>query len=122
MAPVSERVGTDADLGLSPAKARHRPPRPSGLPPEVERQAISKTLDDYCRPLLDEMILAVGNRSSRSVAKTAKVREKRVTWLKRLQNHGARLDAGDPMASDDFSWLWRKLALSICGGDHRPIA
>lgn len=71
-APLVERT----DLEQSMAEARQRPPQPSGVPPEVERQVISTALHDHCRRILDEPIPALGNRSPRSAVKTAKGREK----------------------------------------------
>lgn len=106
-APMVERT----DLAQSLAETRQRPPRASGLPPEVERQAIGKALEDHYRRILDEPIPALGNRAPRSAAKTAKGREKVVAWLKGLENHGARLGPDDPMAGYDFGWLWRELGV-----------
>jgi hypothetical protein len=85
------------DLEQSMAEARQRPPQPSGVPPDVERQVISQALEDHYRRILDEPIPALGGRSPRSAAKTAKGRKKAVAWLKMLENHGARHDPDDPM-------------------------
>ena len=59
-----------ADLGQSLAEARQRPPQPSGVPLEVERQAISRALDGHYRRILDEPMPALGNHPPRSAAKT----------------------------------------------------
>jgi len=99
------------DMGQSTTKARQQPPQPSGVPPDVERQVISQALDDHYRRILDEPIPPLGNRSPRSAAKTPKGREKVVAWLKRLENHGARHNPDDPMASYDFGWMWRELGV-----------
>ena len=58
---------------------------------------------------LDEPVPALGNISPRRAAKSAKGREKLVAWLKLLENHTARHDPADPMASYDLSWIWREL-------------
>ena len=100
-----------ADLGRSPARARQQPPQPSGVPPEVERQVISKAMDDHYHRILGEPIPSLGNRSPRSAATTPKGREKVVAWLKMLENHGAALRADDPMAGYDFGWMWRELGV-----------
>ena len=99
------------DLEQSMAEARQRPPQPPGMPPEVERQVISRALHDHYRRILDEAIPALGNRSPRSAAKTPKGREKVVAWLKMLENHGARHGTDDPMAGYDFGWMWRELGV-----------
>ena len=106
-APLIER----ADLGQSLTEARQKPPQPPGMTPEVERQVISKALDDHYRHILAEQILTLGNRSPRSAAKAPKGREKVMAWLKRLENHGAGLSANDPMTGYDSGWLWRELGV-----------
>ena len=40
---------------------------------------------------------------------SAKGREKLVAWLKLLENHAAKRDPAEPMASYDLSWIWREL-------------
>lgn len=72
---------------------------------------VSQALEDHYRRILDEPIPALGNRSPRSAAKTPKGREKVVAWLKRVENHGAGLDASDPMAGYDFGLMWRELGV-----------
>ena len=106
-APLVERAGLDQML----AERQERPRQPSSLPPEVEREVIGKALDDHYRRVMDEPIPALGNRSPRAAAKTAKGREKVAAWLKLLENHGARRDPGDPMAAYDFGWMWRELGV-----------
>jgi hypothetical protein len=53
-----------------------------------------------------DMPASRGNRSPRTLAKTAKGWEEVAAWLKLLENHGARLEQRDPMASYDFGWMW----------------
>ncbi|MGK7865452.1 hypothetical protein [Falsiroseomonas sp. E2-1-a4] len=105
--PLVERANLDQML----AEGRGQPRQPSGLPAEVEREVITKTLDDHYRRVLDEPIPALGNRSPRAAVKTAKGRDKVVAWLKLLENGGARQDASDPMGAYDFGWLWRELGV-----------
>ncbi|MGK7862627.1 hypothetical protein ACFHNC_09235, partial [Falsiroseomonas sp. E2-1-a4] len=99
------------DLDQMLAENRGQPRLPSGIPPEVEREVISKALDDHYRRVLDEPIPALGNRTPRAVVKTAKGRDNVVAWLKLLENGGARQDAIDPMGAYDFGWMWRELGL-----------
>jgi hypothetical protein len=85
---------------------------PSGLSPEEERSVIQKMLTDHYRRTLDEPIPALGNMTPRKAVKTAKGRAKVVAWLKFLENRTTRTPASDPMASYDFSWLWRELGIA----------
>ena len=72
-------------------------------------------LTDHYRRTLDDPIPALGNRSPRQAAKTAKGRDKVVAWLKMLENASGRQELGDPMASYDFTWMWEELGV----GDER---
>jgi hypothetical protein len=87
------------------------PPQPSGLSPEQERKLVHQGLDDHYRRVLDEPVPALGGKSPRAAAKTAKGREKVAAWLKMLENHAARRGPGDPMASYDIGWMWRELGV-----------
>jgi hypothetical protein len=61
--------------------------------------------------VLDEPVPALGGKSPRAAAKTAEGREKVAAWLKTLENHAARREPGDPMASYDIDWIWRELGV-----------
>jgi len=91
--------------------AERPPPEPSGLSPEEERALVQQGLDDHYRRVLDEPIPALGGKSPRAAAKTAKGREKVAAWLKMLENHSARRPAGDPMGEYDFGWMWQELGV-----------
>jgi hypothetical protein len=49
------------------------------------------------------------NVSPRAAARTKSGREKLVVWLKHLENRSRQREATDPMATYDFTWLWREL-------------
>jgi len=103
-APLTERIDVEQML------ATDRPaPEPTGLSPEQERALLHQTLDDHYRRVLDEPIPALGGKTPRAAAKTAKGRGAVVAWLKTLENHSGRQKPGDPMASYDFGWLWQEL-------------
>ena len=52
----------------------------------------------------------MGNVSPRAASRTARGRENLVVWLKHLENQALRArDRNDPMATYDFTWLWREL-------------
>ncbi len=106
-APLMQRQ--TIEQALAERSNRGTAPKPSGLTPEEERQAVHAALDQHYRRQLDEPVPALGNISPRRAAKSAKGREKLVAWLKLLENHTARHDPADPMASYDLSWIWREL-------------
>jgi hypothetical protein len=104
--PLAERT----DLGPM-LTAERPPPKPSGLSPEEERALVHQGLDDHYRRVLDEPIPALGGKSPLAAAKTPKGREKVAAWLKILENHMARQEPGNPMASYDVGWIWRELGV-----------
>ena len=105
-APLTER--TDLDQMLATERP---PPAPTGLSPEQEQALVRQMLDDHYRRVLDEPIPALGGKTPRAAAKTAKGRAAVVVWLKTLENHSGRQKPGDPMASYDFGWLWGELGV-----------
>jgi hypothetical protein len=104
-APLVERADMDQMLA-----AARPPPEPSGLSPEQGRAVVHQMLEAHYRRVLDEPIPALGGKSPRAAAKTAKGREQLVAWLKALESLSAR-KPGDPMASYDTGWMWAELGL-----------
>ena len=102
--PLTERLDLERMLA-----AERPPPEPSGLSPEDERALVRQGLDDHYRRVLGEPIPALGGKSPRAAAKTAKGREKVAAWLKVLENHSARRSSGDPLGEYDFGWMWQEL-------------
>jgi hypothetical protein len=86
-------------------------PLSSGLSPDEERAVIQESLDRHYMNLLDEPVPMLGNISPRRAAKSAKGREKLVTWLKFLEN-GAAHGGGSPMADCDLTWMWEELGVA----------
>ncbi len=84
----------------------------SGLSPDDERAIVHNTLDDHYSRMLGEPIPALGNITPTKAVKTAKGREKVIAWLKTIENHSSRMPDSDPMATYDFTWLWKKLGLA----------
>jgi hypothetical protein len=76
---------------------------------------VHKSLTDHYRRTLDEPIPALGNRSPRQAAKTAKGRDKVIAWLKVLENGSGRQAPDDPMASYELTGMWEELGVS----EHR---
>jgi hypothetical protein len=104
-APLTERTDLNQMLADRPA------PAPTGLSPKQEREVVHQGLDAHYRRVLDEPIPALGGKTPRAAAKTAKGRPAVVAWLKTLENHSRRHEAENPMTSYDFGWLWRELGV-----------
>lgn len=62
--------------------------------------------------LLDEPVPMLGNTTPRRAAKSAKGREKLVTWLKLLENGAARHEGGSPVADCDLTWMWEEFGVA----------
>ena len=85
-------------------------PRQSDLPPDVEARLVHEMLDRQYRSILDEPVGMLGNKSPRAAARSKAGRYKVAEWLKYLELQSARHpDPADPMASYDFTWIWREL-------------
>jgi hypothetical protein len=82
----------------------------SSIPPEVQAELVHDMLDRQYRSLLDEPVPMLGNRTPRAAARSARGRRDLAVWLKYLENRSSHApDPDDPMATYDFSWLWREL-------------
>jgi hypothetical protein len=69
-------------------------------------------LDRQYRSLLDEPVPMLGNISPRAAARSARGRASLAIWLKHLENHSSHAqNPNDPMATYDFTWLWRELKI-----------
>src|SRR3954469_2055836 len=92
------------------ARCDDRPSSALDLPPEVQAQVVHAMLDKHYRSLLDEPIAMLGDLSPRSASRSAKGREKIAVWLKHMENRSRHADDRNaPMATYDFTWLWREL-------------
>ena len=92
------------------ARGDDRPSSALDLPPEVQTQVVHAMLDKHYRALLDEPIGMLGDISPRAASRSAKGREKIAVWLKHLENRSRHADDRNaPMATYDFTWLWREL-------------
>ncbi|MCZ8043681.1 MAG: hypothetical protein O9330_14485 [Beijerinckiaceae bacterium] len=105
-----ERQTVEQMMAASPQRIA-RSSEPPHLPPDELKRVVHEGLTDHYRRTLDEPIPALGNRSPRQAAKTAKGRDKVIAWLKMLENGSGRQDPNDPMASYDFTWMWEELGL-----------
>lgn len=114
-AALGDRVGaplTEIETVDQMLATQNSEPAPSEVPLEVATPLVHAMLDKQYRATLDEPVPMLGNVTPREAARTAAGRDKLVGWLKHLENAGAnRGDPSDPMATYDFTWLWRELGL-----------
>ena len=80
------------------------------MPPEVQEKLVHEVLDNNYRAALDKPMPILGDISPRAAARTARGRKDLVLWLKHLENRSRHAkDHNDPMATYDFTWMWREL-------------
>jgi hypothetical protein len=91
------------------AQQQNRPRSASEVPPEIQAELVHATLDKQYRALLEQPVPMLGNLTPRTAARTKSGREKLAVWLKHLENRSRQPEATDPMATYDFTWLWREL-------------
>ncbi len=95
---------------LQAAPRRKPDEAPAAIPLEVQEKLMHEVLDQHYRAWLDEPTPMLGNVSPRAAARTARGREDLVVWLKHLENRSRQTtDRNDPMATYDFTWMWREL-------------
>jgi hypothetical protein len=90
-----------------------RPAEPApAIASEVATPLVHAMLDRQYRATLDEPVGMLGDISPRAAARSAAGRERLSAWLKHLENRsGAAPDPNDPMATYDFTWMWRELGI-----------
>lgn len=80
--------------------------------PEVATPLVHAMLDRQYRATLDEPVGMLGDVTPRAAARTKAGRERLSAWLKHLENRsGNQPDPNDPMATYDFTWIWRELGI-----------
>jgi hypothetical protein len=80
------------------------------IPPDVQTKLVHDMLDKQYRALLDEPVPMLGDLSPRAAARSAKGRRNVAAWLKHIENRSRNVpDPDDPIATYDFTWLWREL-------------
>ncbi len=105
--PLTE-IQTIEQIRAAPPKASSKPELP--IPPEVQTELVHDMLDRQYRALLDEPVPMLGDISPCAASRTARGRKSLVIWLKHLENHARHAEnRNDPMATYDFTWLWREL-------------
>jgi hypothetical protein len=76
----------------------------------MQEQLVHAMLDQQSRTLLDEPVPMLGNVSPRAAARSARRRRNVAAWLKHLENRSRNApNQNDPMATYDFTWLWREV-------------
>jgi hypothetical protein len=80
------------------------------VPPEVKTKLVHDMLDRQYLALIDQPAPMLGDVSPRAAARSASGRKGVAVWLKQAENNSRHVaDGNDPMATYDFSWLWREL-------------
>ena len=95
--------------------ARHdAPPTQTepAVPPEIATPLVHAMLDRQYHAVLDEPVGLLGDVIPRAATRTKAGRERLSAWLKHLENsNGQQPDPNDPMATYDFTWMWRELGI-----------
>ncbi|BAV66921.1 hypothetical protein SCLO_7000200 (plasmid) [Sphingobium cloacae] len=82
------------------------------IAPEVATPLVHAMLDRQYRATLDEPVGMLGDISPRAAVRTAAGRYRVAGWLKHLENRSsAHPEPNDPMATYDFTWMWRELGI-----------
>ena len=116
-ATLGDLVGTPLTTieTVEQAMAAHRENRPEPAPaiaPEVATPLVHAMLDRQYRATLDEPVGMLGDITPRAAARTAAGRQRLSAWLKHLENRsGSQPGPNDPMATYDFTWMWRELGI-----------
>lgn len=89
----------------------------SSIPPELKAELIHEVLDRQYSALLDQPVPMLGGRTPRAAARSAHGRRELAVWLKHLENRSSHNpDPDDPIATYDFTWLWRELGIEELRG------
>ena len=91
-------------------KGAASPPKPSSLPPEVERELVGKVLAEHYDRWLDMPLPALDGKSPREAVATPKGRAQVVDLLNRFEN-GEEHKRRDGLAWYDVSKLRTRLGL-----------
>ena len=99
------------EQALAARREKPREPEPT-IAPEIATPLVHGMLDRQYRALLDEPVPMLGDVTPRAAARTKAGRDRLAEWLKHLENISGRVaDPSDPMATYDFTWLWRELGV-----------
>jgi hypothetical protein len=96
------------------AKPRPRPDPRDRVPPEVEREIVTRFYDEHYRKWLDEPIPALGGRTPRHAARLKTARPALVDLLKGLENQMERARRSG-LPAMDVGWMWEELGLERPG-------
>jgi hypothetical protein len=109
-APLTEIQTVEQMKAAAPQLGAQAPKPP--IPPKVQTELVHDMLDRQYRSLLNEPVPMLGGISPRAAARSARGRTSLAIWIKHLENHSSQApDPNDPMATYDFTWLWRELKI-----------
>ena len=100
-------------IGQAMAARRETPREPEpAIAPEFATPLVQAMLDRQYRAVLEEPVSMLGGITPRAAARTKPGRDRFAVWLKHLENSSDRqFDPADPMATYDFTWMWKKLGV-----------
>lgn len=108
-APLTE-IET-VEQAMAARRERLTEPTPA-IDPEIATPLVHAMLDRQYRAALDEPVGMLGDVTPPAAARTKAGRARLSAWLKHLENRsGSWPDADDPMATYDFTWIWRELGI-----------
>lgn len=88
-----------------------REPEPA-IAPEIATPLVHAMLDRQYRAVLDEPAPMLEGATPRAAARTKAGRDRLAAWIKHLENNsGRQFDPADPMATYDFTWMWKELGV-----------
>lgn len=79
-------------------------------PQEMERIVHDMLTREYAKTL-DEPVPALSHKTPRALARTKAGRVKVADWLKYIENGAAKSGTAEPMATYDFTWMWKELGV-----------
>jgi len=107
--PLTE-IQTVEQMKAAPRPTKKEPA--AEIPPEMQTKLVHAMLDKQYRALLDEPVPMLGDISPHAAARSARGRRNLAAWLKYVENRSRNApDPSDPMATYDFTWLWRELKI-----------
>jgi hypothetical protein len=110
--PLVERMTLEQAMAETPGVPEPASQGLDGVDPADLRKAVHEIMDRQYRNTLDTPVPALGGKTPKQAARSAKGRIAAANWLKGFEQNTARLPADDPMRDYDFGWMWEKLGIS----------
>ena len=105
VSPPLTEIQTVEQMKAAPRQSQPADP----IPAEIRTRIVHDLLDKHYRALLDKPVSMLSNKSPCDAAGSAYGRKELIVWLKHLENRSISAGENDPLATYDFTWLWREL-------------